>query len=158
MSIEKNVTTLCTLALLSACGGPAPAASEPTIKLATGTARLDATVANVKLSKGKVFCALFNAAEGFPGASPIIGGATSADASAATVPCQFAALPAGDYAISVFQDEDGNGKLDLNAFGAPIEGYGASNNQLPAAEAPHFDDSKVHLDDGQTLTLTINLK
>lgn len=151
------VVALCTLTCLTACGGGA-LGPAPTITLAEGTAQLDATVTNVKLAKGRVYCALFNAAEGFPGASPIIGGSVNADTATESVPCRFSKLPAGEYAISVFQDENSDGALNTNAFGAPSEGYGASNNQLPAAEAPHFDDSKVRLDDGQTLTLTITLK
>jgi uncharacterized protein (DUF2141 family) len=37
-------------------------------------------------------------------------------------------LEYGKYAIRVFHDENGNGKLDLNFLGMPIEDYGYSNN------------------------------
>jgi len=34
----------------------------------------------------------------------------------------------GKYAVSVFHDENSNGKLDTNFLGIPREGVGASNN------------------------------
>lgn len=43
-----------------------------------------------------------------------------------SIPCQ--GLPAGTYAISLFQDENGNGKLDSGAFGIPTEKFGFSND------------------------------
>lgn len=40
----------------------------------------------------------------------------------------FDNLPAGEYAISTYHDENNNGKLDRNAMGIPSEDYAASNN------------------------------
>ena len=60
--------------------------------------------------------------------------------------CTWRDLPAGTYAVSVIQDENSNGSLDLNTFGVPTEGYGASNNVLPATSAPRFVDSTLTLD------------
>jgi len=37
-------------------------------------------------------------------------------------------LDPGKYAIILFHDENGNGKLDKNALGVPTEPYGFSNN------------------------------
>ena len=37
-------------------------------------------------------------------------------------------LDPGRYAIILFHDENGNGKLDKNALGVPTEPYGFSNN------------------------------
>lgn len=36
-------------------------------------------------------------------------------------------LPEGDYVVSVFQDVNGNGKLDTNIFGIPKEPVGITN-------------------------------
>lgn len=142
--------------VLAACG---PAAGKtPTIKLAKGTATLDVTVTKVKVGKGSLFCALFNAADGFPGASPIIGGTIENDTTADKRPCTYANLPAGDYALTVYQDENADGIMNTNNFGKPTEGYGATNNILPEAAPPTFEASKIHLDDGQTVAATVNLK
>ncbi len=37
-------------------------------------------------------------------------------------------LNSGSYALRYFQDENSNGKLDMNWLGIPTEGYGFSNN------------------------------
>lgn len=54
-------------------------------------------------------------------------------------------LPDGDYAIKLFQDENGNGQIDLNSLGVPVEPYGFSNN-AGSFGPPSFDEAKVTLD------------
>lgn len=142
--------------LLVACGG-GMSATTPTITLEKGQSVLTAHVERVKADKGPVLCDLFNAADGFPGASPIIGGSIRLEASAEPV-CVWRDLPSGSYAVSVIQDENSNGSLDLNTFGVPTEGYGASNNVLPATSAPQFADSKIALDGAAAAELTVRLK
>jgi len=44
----------------------------------------------------------------------------------------FEGLKEGKYAITMFQDENSNGKLDLGNYGIPTEKYGFSNNVDPA--------------------------
>jgi Uncharacterized protein conserved in bacteria len=41
------------------------------------------------------------------------------------------ALPAGRYAVAAFQDGNGNGRLDANLFGQPVEPYGFSHGAGP---------------------------
>lgn len=142
--------------LLVACGG-GMSTTTPTITLEKGQSVLTARVERVKADKGPVFCDLFNAADGFPGASPIIGGSIRLQASAEPV-CVWRDLPSGSYAVSVIQDENSNGSLDLNTFGVPTEGYGASNNVLPATSAPRFTDSTLTLDGTAAAELTVRLK
>lgn len=142
---------------LAACGGSSMPPAAPTITLAAGAGRLSVRIERVKTDRGPVLCDLFNAAEGFPGPSPIIGGSVQLEASAEPV-CGWSGLPAGEYAVSVIQDENANGTLDANAFGVPLEGYGASNNVLPATSAPRWSDSRVSLDDTTPRTLTVRLQ
>jgi uncharacterized protein (DUF2141 family) len=40
----------------------------------------------------------------------------------------FADVPAGTYAIAVFQDLNGNGRLDRTPLGLPLEPYGFSKD------------------------------
>ena len=40
----------------------------------------------------------------------------------------FKDLKPGRYAVMITHDENGNGKLDTNVVGMPLEGYGFSNN------------------------------
>ncbi len=144
--------------VVAACGQPENPFPEPTVKLEPGTSSFDVTVSSVKVGKGTVYCALHVTAEGYPGPSPIIGGTAQADPHSADVKCLYTGLPAGTYALSSFQDENSNGKLDTNVFGAPTEGYGASKNVLPPAAPPTFEDNQITLVDGQTAAVTMNLK
>lgn len=160
MSSLRFSTSLVFVSLFVACApqanSPAPA---PTIRLEPGTATLRAEVGPARSSTGTVYCALFNSAEGFPGASPIVGGALSAPAvSGQRAVCEFRNLPAGDYGVSVFHDENGNEQLDVNVFSAPLEGYGATNNMLPATSAPAFAANHVRLDAGQSVTVSVRLQ
>jgi len=59
---------------------------------------------------------------------------------------QFAGLPAGDYAVSAFLDENGNTRLDSNVFGIPTELYGFSRNARGASGPPQFADAAFRLD------------
>lgn len=69
----------------------------------------------------------------------------------------FTNLKPGPYAIIVFHDENDNGKLDENPWGAPIEGYGFSNNAQGFLAAPSFDAAVVRLT-SPFRTVSITLK
>lgn len=51
-------------------------------------------------------------------------------------------LPPGEYALSVFQDLDNDGKLLRNFLGMPKEPAGLSNNLRPKLGPPKFRDAK----------------
>ncbi len=61
------------------------------------------------------------------------------------VAVQFEGLPDGDYAISVIQDLNGNGRLDSNPIGMPTEPYGFSNDAVGNFGPPTFDSAKISL-------------
>jgi len=52
-------------------------------------------------------------------------------------------LPEGQLALSLFQDANGNGKLDMNAMGMPTEPYGFSNNASGQYGPPKFEQAVV---------------
>lgn len=49
-------------------------------------------------------------------------------------------VPAGRYAVRLYQDENGNGKLDTGLFKIPTEGVGCSNNAKGFMSAPALKD------------------
>lgn len=53
----------------------------------------------------------------------------------------FTNLDPGQYAIILFHDENGNGKLDSNALGMPTEPYGFSNNVRGLLGPPSLSES-----------------
>ncbi len=50
-------------------------------------------------------------------------------------------LPAGEYALSVFQDVNDDGKLERNFIGMPKEPAGLSNNLRPKFGPPKYKDA-----------------
>ena len=69
----------------------------------------------------------------------------------------FPAVPYGTYAIKVFQDLNGDGKLKTGFMGAPEEPWGFSNDATGFMGPADFSDAKFELD-APELELTIHLK
>jgi uncharacterized protein (DUF2141 family) len=55
----------------------------------------------------------------------------------------FPNLPTGEYAVQLYHDENGNGVVDMNVTGVPLEGYGFSNVPLVQGGIPPFERMKV---------------
>jgi len=70
----------------------------------------------------------------------------------------FSGLPAGEYVIAVYHDENENGKLDKNLVGIPKEAYGFSNDARGIFAPPTFSDAKVVLTNGAYLNTIVNIK
>jgi acyl-CoA reductase-like NAD-dependent aldehyde dehydrogenase/uncharacterized protein (DUF2141 family) len=54
-------------------------------------------------------------------------------------------LPPGTYAVSVYEDRNGNHQLDHNLIGIPREPVGVSNNPPARMGLPRFRECSVHL-------------
>ena len=62
-----------------------------------------------------------------------------------TARLSFPGLAPGRYALRVFADENGNGKLDTNLMGMPTERYGFSNDAKGNRAAPGFDAAALQV-------------
>ncbi len=67
-------------------------------------------------------------------------------------------LPAGEYALSVFQDVNDDGKLARNFIGIPKEPAGLSNNLRPRFGPPKYKDAKFNLTVGTMVEQKIALQ
>lgn len=56
----------------------------------------------------------------------------------------FKDLKPGSYAVMITHDENGNGKLDTNVVGMPLEGYGFSNNPQ-VMRKPTWDEARFEI-------------
>ena len=74
--------------------------------------------------------------------------------SSETVQLQVCGLSGHSVALTLFQDLNGNAKLDLNPFGVPTEPWGASGKPTPMA-APTWESSQVPLD-GSTIVVKLS--
>ena len=117
-------------------------------------ADLTVEIKGLTSANGQVYIALYDKAEGW-----MKGGFKNVDTAAKKdrVTYEFKDLPAGEYAISLYHDENGNGKFDSNLVGMPIEPYGFSNDAMGNFGPPTFEQAKFKLDTGKK-TVTLNLK
>lgn len=114
-------------------------------------------VTGLRNDKGQVLCDLFSSASDFPKKrDKAVAHVTSAITNRHAV-CEFPAVSPGTYAVSVFHDENSNGKLDTNFMGIPREGVGASNDAKGHLGPPKFDAASFHFLGGRLeLKISVN--
>jgi uncharacterized protein (DUF2141 family) len=69
----------------------------------------------------------------------------------------FNNVPHGRYAVALYHDENLNGKLDVNGFGIPQEGYGFSTKS-PVPGRPKFEQAAFDVNRNDTIQVQINYK
>jgi uncharacterized protein (DUF2141 family) len=104
-------------------------------------ARIHVVVSALRNTKGQVSCALFRSADGFPNDARKAVAHQEVGIAGAQATCNFDGVPPGQYAVAVFHDENGNGKMDTNFVGMPREGVGASSNPKARLGPPKFADA-----------------
>jgi len=70
----------------------------------------------------------------------------------------FRDIPDGIYAISVYHDENDNGKIDLIMGMMPKEDTGTSNNPNTIMGPPKWKDAKFEIKNGEVLSFDIKIK
>jgi uncharacterized protein (DUF2141 family) len=101
---------------------------------------------------GKIFIALYNTESGFLEKS-YKGEISAITNKSCTV--LFKDIPKGVYAVSLFHDENDNGKMDTNIFGIPKEDYGCSNGATGFMGPPKWDDAKFELNKNKSITISL---
>ncbi|MDD2929995.1 MAG: DUF2141 domain-containing protein [Sideroxydans sp.] len=74
-----------------------------------------------------------------------------------TTELKISDIPAGEYAVAVYADMNGSGKLDSNFIGIPNEPTGASRDAASHYGPPKFKDAVFAIGDGTTMQ-TIHIK
>jgi len=135
--------------------GP-PALGEPGTGGAAQAAELTVAVSGVNSGKGRIYVALHRAVSGvkFPDMKGVVAGAWRT-ARKGGFSVTFAGLEPGRYAVNGFHDSDGNGDLDTNLLGIPVEGYGFGNGATGMFGPASFDNSSVDLKSAATIRLPI---
>jgi len=117
---------------------------------------LTVTILNFRNNQGQVSVALYDHEEGFPKSPDKALKIITAPISNKKSIILFESLPPGEYAISVFHDENKNGKMDSNIFGIPKEGIGSSNDARGHLGPPHYSDAKFNFN-GNAQSVIINM-
>ena len=110
-------------------------------------------VNNLDSNNGKVFIAIYDSENSFLG-KQFKGTISNINENSCMV--VFENIPQGIYAISLFHDENDNGKMDSNFLGIPKEDYGCSNNATGFMGPPKWEDAKFEVKDKsiiQSITL-----
>ena len=68
---------------------------------------------------------------------------------------RFLGLKPGHYAFVAYLDENDDGKLNRNALGAPTEPVAFSNGIVPRLRRPRFDETKVDVEPGSVVVITL---
>jgi uncharacterized protein (DUF2141 family) len=118
--------------------------------------QLKVLISGFKNNRGMACVAVFNNSEAFP---------KSANKAVATIYSKivnnqseavFENLSPGEYAVSVYHDENDNKKLDVNFLGIPKEGVGASNDAKGHLGPPKYQDAKFMFKRGnETISIKI---
>lgn len=118
-------------------------------------ADLAVAITEVRARTGFVTVAVVDSAAAYDGkAKPVrtAGGPPTGETHAFA----FDGLPPGRYAVMVTHDENGNGRLDMNALGMPLEGYGFSNNPQ-VMRKPTWDEASFEVG-ADAAAITIELR
>jgi uncharacterized protein (DUF2141 family) len=120
---------------------------------------LTVEVTGMRSAKGQVVYSLFSGPEGFPdkGEKAVASGQCVISPEK-TAHFAIPKLAPGVYAVTLFHDENNNGKLDTKTFGIPKEGFGFSRDPKIRVGPPRFKDAAFAITSaGSERTITIKL-
>lgn len=126
-----------------------PAAAAP-----RGEAGLTLSFPTLKAHTGALHVAVYDSAQAWKGGAAV---ASVNVPAAETTPSVRLDLPAGTYAVRVFHDVDGDGRLGTNGFGIPVEPYGFSNDAKGMMGPPAFEAAAFTLAPGENAQV-LNLR
>lgn len=133
----------------------------PSLARGDENAILVVTVQHISEKGGELRLALYdrkNFEEGEGVGTPAAG--MTVPAKPGTEVVTFDPVPPGAYAVKMYQDDNSNGRFELNWLGLPAERYGFSNNAGPDwihLTSPSFDAAQIVLKPGRN-TISIWLR
>lgn len=116
--------------------------------------KLTINVQNIKSLKGEIIIGVFNADKDFLKEGVAIKNYTIA-IDEATETIVINDLPKGEYAVSLYHDENSDNECNRNFLGIPKEAYGFSNNVKPKFSAPSYKDCKFLLLDNKVMDIVL---
>ena len=123
---------------------------------ALGAQTLTVQVNGVQNAKGTVRAALYRGKEGYPTKPEKAAAKTMEPAAAGTVTVVFNGVGPGEYAVAVYHDQNGNGKLDANFMGIPKEPTSASNDAKARMGPPSYEDARFTVSGDATIRVQLS--
>lgn len=118
---------------------------------------LTVTVTGLRGGKGTLFMTVWNDEGRFLGDVSGAAARRKVPVSGPEMTVVVDGLPRGLYAVTAFQDENGNGELDRNFLGLPKEPVGASNDARGKMGPPKFKAAAFELN-GPSRSIPIRLQ
>ncbi|MDR0763730.1 MAG: DUF2141 domain-containing protein [Bacteroidales bacterium] len=118
---------------------------------------MNITVKNIRSTNGKLSISVFASSEEFKANRPSytqVFDKTDMKDKTCTVRMEY---KPGIYGLSVYDDENGNNKMDYNFIGMPKEGFGMSNYNIKLLSRPAFSDFNFQLKTGENKYITVEL-
>lgn len=120
----------------------------------TDNPKLTLNVSEFKSLKGELIIGIFNNEESFLKDDAAYKNYTiTVDEASKTITIDN--LPKGEYALSLYHDENSDNKCNLSFIGIPKEAYGFSNNIKPKFSAPSYKDCKFTLISDTEMNITL---
>lgn len=120
------------------------------------SASLRVKVENITAGKGRIHIGLYKDPATFPKKKLAFGGKEAPVTAAGSMEIELTGLAPGRYAIAVFHDLNGNGKMDTNPVGVPTEPYAFSNGAVAKWKSPGFEEAAFDLPEGgKTISVTL---
>jgi uncharacterized protein (DUF2141 family) len=113
--------------------------------LASFNGKLSIRIDGIKAQRGQICLTVFSGSRGFPDNSKRALLSQCAKVAETPQTVTFPNLKAGNYAVAVIHDVNGDGALNRNPLGIPTEGFGFSNNPVIRIGPPKFGDSAVFI-------------
>jgi uncharacterized protein (DUF2141 family) len=123
--------------------------------LAAQSFTLTITVKGFQSDKGGARLAVHKDASTFPGNADKAVAKQMVPIKDGLAKIEIPELPPGTYAVAVFHDANGNGKLDTNFLGIPKEPTGASRDPKPRMGPPKFTDCSFDLKSNTSITINL---
>jgi uncharacterized protein (DUF2141 family) len=102
-------------------------------------------VHEVRPGQGPLLVAIYDRETGFPYTPSRAIARLRSETPRPDVELSTNSLKPGRYALALFQDRNGDQRLNTNILGMPKEGYGVSNNAYNTFSAPRFNDAAFQL-------------
>ncbi|UBF28629.1 DUF2141 domain-containing protein [Kovacikia minuta CCNUW1] len=153
LSISQKKPGFCTGVLVTLAGLTFACSAKADFK-----GNLNVEVDGLQNQKGLLCVKLFSGSQGFPDSNEKAIKRQCVKISDMPMTFSFKNLTSGSYAVAVYHDLNGDGKLNRNSLGMPTEGYGFSNNPAPSRSGPPKFGNCVFLLAGPNTRVNIQMK
>ncbi len=113
---------------------------------------LKVKIHGIQNTNGQIELSIYNDANVFPEVGKTYK-MVRIDPKGSEIVYEFTNLPAGEYAIATFHDENNDKECNTNLIGVPTEAFAFSNDFRPFLSAPDFSDCSFKVDKNMEISI-----